>query len=184
MVPPAPSLCDNSMPPRITRKSRRPRASDRTMVDTVQPERLLSFANRLASSHYRKPCRRRRGEVRSTAERVVRRTGLEVKELSSGHGRSVSLDIPLYRTAHYTSNPAPPDYLCKGEWLLKNSFRRASGKNRRARKPYKRLSRNWDTFTLIRNHQLRSFSTPTRFRISPPALPPRSACDELWSVRS
>ena len=31
------------MPPRTTRKSTRPRASDRTMVDTVQPPRLPSF---------------------------------------------------------------------------------------------------------------------------------------------
>jgi len=28
------------------------------MVATVQPERLLRFANRLASSHHRKPCRK------------------------------------------------------------------------------------------------------------------------------
>jgi len=50
---------------------------------------------------------------------------------------------------------------CNQAWLLKNSFRRVSGENWRARKPYKGRSRNWDTFTLIRNHQLRSFSTTT-----------------------
>src|ERR1017187_811237 len=38
------------MPPRITRKSIRPRASDRSMVDTVQPQGLLSFRNRSARS--------------------------------------------------------------------------------------------------------------------------------------
>jgi hypothetical protein len=31
------------MPPRITRKSPRPRASDRSMVDTVPPHGLISF---------------------------------------------------------------------------------------------------------------------------------------------
>src|SRR5215831_11900268 len=33
------------------------------------------------------------------------------------------------------------------------------------RKPYKRLSRNWDTFTLIRNRRSKSFSTPTPFSL-------------------
>ena len=39
-------------------------------------------------------------EVRSVSQQNVSPSaqGLEVKELSSGHGRSVSLDIPLYRT--------------------------------------------------------------------------------------
>jgi hypothetical protein len=36
-VPQAPSLSRNPMPPRTTRKSDRPRASDRTMVGTAQP---------------------------------------------------------------------------------------------------------------------------------------------------
>src|SRR5712692_10790778 len=38
------------MPPRITRNSDRPRASDRTMVDTQIPVSLASFKTRLASS--------------------------------------------------------------------------------------------------------------------------------------
>src|SRR5579864_5736891 len=42
-VPMAPSLCVTPMPPRITRKSTRPRASDRPMVDTVQPQALAQF---------------------------------------------------------------------------------------------------------------------------------------------
>ena len=49
-MPVAPSLCVNPIPPRITRKSTRPRASDRTMVDIVQPQGLPSFRNRMASS--------------------------------------------------------------------------------------------------------------------------------------
>ena len=42
------------MPPRTTRKSNRPRASDRSMVDTVQPQGLLSFRNRSAASPLKK----------------------------------------------------------------------------------------------------------------------------------
>src|SRR6266699_6237673 len=45
-VPVAPSLCVTPMPPRITRKSTRPRASDRPMVDTVQPHGLI-FVSKL-----------------------------------------------------------------------------------------------------------------------------------------
>src|ERR1700720_4559843 len=37
------SLLINYMPPRITRKSYRPRASDRTMVDNLQPRSLSCF---------------------------------------------------------------------------------------------------------------------------------------------
>ena len=37
------SLCEISIPPRITRKSTRPRASDRSMVDTAQPYGLIRF---------------------------------------------------------------------------------------------------------------------------------------------
>ena len=39
-VPVALSLCDIPMPSRTTRKSTRPGASDRSMVDTVQPPGL------------------------------------------------------------------------------------------------------------------------------------------------
>src|SRR6185503_12707249 len=42
-VPMVPSLCVIPMPPRITRESIRPRASDRSMVDTVQPHGLIRF---------------------------------------------------------------------------------------------------------------------------------------------
>jgi hypothetical protein len=48
---------------------------------------------------------------------------------------------------------------------------------------YKRRSRNWDTFTLIRSRRLRSFSTPTAFITSvAPALgltPSRFSCRRL-----
>ena len=71
------------------------------MVDTVQPERLLSFANRLASSHHKSHAERRRGEVRITAERVAQCTGAGSQEiLLPFRSWSVSSDIPLYRTGH------------------------------------------------------------------------------------
>jgi hypothetical protein len=41
------SLLINYMPPRITRKSYRPRASDRTMVDTIRPRSLSCFRIRM-----------------------------------------------------------------------------------------------------------------------------------------
>src|SRR5271163_3177282 len=40
----------HAMPPRITRNSDRPRASNRTMVDTQIPGPLAKFMTRLASS--------------------------------------------------------------------------------------------------------------------------------------
>src|ERR1700732_2885872 len=46
----APSHPFHAMPPRITRNSDRPRASDRTMVATQIPVRLPSFKTRLAWS--------------------------------------------------------------------------------------------------------------------------------------
>src|SRR2546430_12023831 len=48
-VPVALSLCEIPMPSRTTRKSTRPGASDRSMVDTVQPPGLASFRDRSAS---------------------------------------------------------------------------------------------------------------------------------------
>jgi len=105
-VPVAPSLCVTPMPPRITRKSTRPRASDRPMVDTVQPHGLLSFTNRSASSLLVKmqPLRWNNAKpipghdprpAPSTTER-----GLDVAEISppSGRGRSIFLTSTFYRS--------------------------------------------------------------------------------------
>src|SRR6516225_6844553 len=44
---------------------------------------------------------------------------------------------------------------------LKNSIARPLGKKQRSRMLYKRRSRNRDTFTIIRDCQERTFSTPT-----------------------
>src|SRR5712691_12529666 len=46
------------MPPRITRKSYRPRASDRTMVDNVQPRSLSCFRIRKRRHENRMDLRR------------------------------------------------------------------------------------------------------------------------------
>src|ERR1700682_5842940 len=48
------------MPPRITRKSYRPRASDRTMVDNVQPRRLSCFRIRKRRHDNRMDLRKKR----------------------------------------------------------------------------------------------------------------------------
>src|SRR5467141_1048230 len=52
------SLLINYMPPRITRKSYRPRASDRTMVDNVQPRSLSCFRIRKRRHENRMDLRR------------------------------------------------------------------------------------------------------------------------------
>ena len=49
-APSTTSLLVNYRPPRITRKSYRPRASDRTMVDTIQPRSLSCF--RIRKRHH------------------------------------------------------------------------------------------------------------------------------------
>jgi hypothetical protein len=56
-------------------------------------------------------------EVRSVSQQNVSPSaqGLEVKELSSGHGRSVSLDIPLYRTGDSVSYALPMVNECYGD---------------------------------------------------------------------
>jgi hypothetical protein len=46
-------------------------------------------------------------------------------------------------------------------WLLKNSIAVSFGRKRRARMPYKRPSRNRDTFSIIRDCHKLTFSTPT-----------------------
>src|ERR1700726_367278 len=52
------SLLINYMPPRITRKSYRPRASDRTMVDNLQPRSLSCFRIRKRRHENRMDLRR------------------------------------------------------------------------------------------------------------------------------
>jgi hypothetical protein len=91
------------MPPRITRKSTRPRASDRPMVDTVQPHGLLSFRNRSASSLLNEDAaaemeqRKTNPGARHQTSVFHSHRGLDVAEIlpPSGRGRSISLTSPF-----------------------------------------------------------------------------------------
>ena len=73
------------------------------MVDTVQPGTLAEFRKPIGVVASQKAMPKGE-EVRSVPPQNVSPSaqGLEVKELSSpsGRQRSVSLDIPLYRTGH------------------------------------------------------------------------------------
>src|SRR2546425_1806317 len=100
------------MPSRTTRKSTRPGASDRSMVDTVQPPGLASFRDRSASPRLEDRATKMGNRLNVShghprTKRLSSLTGLEVKQFfsTSGRGRSVFLDIPLYRSGDYTQNP-------------------------------------------------------------------------------
>ncbi len=85
MVSRTPSLCVNSMPPRITRKSRRPRASDRTMVATRTTGTLASFRKSIGVVASQKAMPKGE-EVRSVPPQNVSQIaqGLEVQEIRAG----------------------------------------------------------------------------------------------------
>jgi len=122
-VPLALCLCVNPIPPRTTQESHRPRVSDRTMVDRVYnrvglPSVAIEWRYRNQSTESNCDGTTRSTKVvtgTSEASVLHRWQGLEAKELSfaSGRGKTILLDIPLYRTAHYTPNP-PPRLVCKG----------------------------------------------------------------------
>jgi hypothetical protein len=79
------------MPPRTTRKSHRPRVSDRTMVGTAQP--LCLSASETEGRRYDMTMNLGKSEI--TAPRY--NAGLDDEMPSSRRG-SVFLDIPFYRT--------------------------------------------------------------------------------------
>jgi len=90
-VPEAPSLSRNPMPPRTTRKSYRPRVSDRTMVGSAQPFCL----SRQKPNGSRCNITMNLGKSEITAPH--NNTGLD-DQISSGRAGTVFLDIPFYRT--------------------------------------------------------------------------------------
>src|SRR5438128_9945251 len=100
------------MPSRTTRKSTRPGASDRSMVDTVQPPGLASFRDRSASPRLEDRATKMGNRLNVShggtprTKRLSSLTGLEVKQFfsTSGRGRSIYLDIPLYRSADSAQN--------------------------------------------------------------------------------
>src|SRR5437879_13566040 len=80
------------MPPRTTRKSHRPRVSDRTMVGTAQP--LCLSASETEGRRYDMPMNRGRSEI--TAPHY--NAGLD-DEMPSSHRGTVFLDIPSPETS-------------------------------------------------------------------------------------
>jgi hypothetical protein len=83
------------MPPRTTRKSYRLRASDRTMVGTLQPN-CLSHQKPKASSR-----QQHESAKKENPKSLPTLRGLESRAqicAPSGRRRSFSLDSPLYRT--------------------------------------------------------------------------------------
>src|SRR5580700_11973962 len=84
------------MPPRTTRKSHRPRVSDRTMVGTAQP--LCLSASETEGRRYDMTMNLGKSEI--TAPHY--NAGLDDEMLSSRR-RAVCLDIPFYRTVFSSS---------------------------------------------------------------------------------
>ena len=94
----APSHPLHVMPPRITRNSHRPRASDRTMVASeATSSRLPLFRTRwhryISGGTYE------HGNRPNLPREVNRQVGwISRKNLHSGRGGAFFLDIPFYRT--------------------------------------------------------------------------------------
>ena len=103
----APSHRYHAMPPRRTRNSDRPRASDRTMVAT-KSNRLPSFKNRRTLSPLENEPRERKSSPEknlSSDREPSANSGLDIdtKNFSpTGRGRGFSVDIPFYRTSYLT----------------------------------------------------------------------------------
>ncbi len=96
----------HAMPPRITRNSDRPRASNRTMVDTQIPGPLAKFKTRLASSPpedeshgYGKQAQRTSRANRGAHSQAVGWISRQKIFSASGRGGNFFLDIPFYRTS-------------------------------------------------------------------------------------
>ena len=91
------SLSRNPMPPRITRKSDRRKASDRTMVGLAQPTLLVCVRNRSASlRQHHESAEKRNSQSLAT---LLGLDGKTISPVSYRRGGSICLDIPFYRTA-------------------------------------------------------------------------------------
>jgi hypothetical protein len=93
------------MPPRITRNSDRPRASNRTMVDTQIPGPLAKSKTRSASSPLEDEshdmANKHRRTLSSKSGGTLTGSGLDLEtKIFSASGRrgNFFLDIPFYRT--------------------------------------------------------------------------------------
>src|SRR5437660_4349705 len=79
----APSHPLHAMPPRITRNSHRPRASDRTMVDIV----LLAASCTLEPCHPQQQRNLMRMDNKPNTFRVTKQSGLDLEKQSRSSGR-------------------------------------------------------------------------------------------------
>src|SRR5215467_531176 len=113
------------MPSRITPKSTRPPVSDRTMVDTVQPQALASFGNRSASSLLMKMplLRWNKAKPKDHTARHQNRASLIADKgrdaanhrRTSGRGRRMSLTSPLIEQAIALIILPGSGHLCNGD---------------------------------------------------------------------
>ena len=145
----APSHTLHAMPPRITRNSHRPRASDRTMVDLEHQFGLPLFRTRWHRHHPRRKLMSMGNRPSFSREAQFQWAGSRETNLASGRGRTfflTSLFIELIDRGRWPVRVNE----CNRLWLLKNSHSRSSQKFHRARMPYKRRSRFWWTFSTPR----------------------------------
>jgi hypothetical protein len=94
----APSHPLHVMPPRRTRNSHRPRASDRTMVDLEQQSGLPPSRTRWHRHHPRRKLMSMGNRPSFSREAKLQWAGSREKNLASGRGRTFFLDIPFDRT--------------------------------------------------------------------------------------
>src|ERR1700686_276419 len=90
-----------SRPLRTTRKSTRPRASDRSMVATIQPHGLMRFEIGVVATKEDAATAMGTTQVQDTrrASSMVRGTGCRETNLRVRRREKNVLDIPFYRSA-------------------------------------------------------------------------------------
>src|SRR5712692_4667075 len=112
------------MPPRITRKSYRPRASDRTMVDNVQPRSLSCFRIRKRHHENRMDLRRANNPEPLTMTWAGERSEHFCSFQSPG--LSFLLTLPFIERAYRTSTvlagkmPGNPTIRPSGRWRIES----------------------------------------------------------------
>src|SRR6516164_2839140 len=96
-VPSTASLLVNYSPPRITTKSCRPRASDRTMVDTFQPRRLSCF--RIRKRRHENRMNQEKTKTPKPSQHDMGWKAQRTFSLLPVAGEIFLLTLPFYRTA-------------------------------------------------------------------------------------
>src|SRR5271157_1852461 len=101
----APSHPLHVMPPRITRNSHRPRASDRTMVDASKHRLLAALSNSIGPPRSREKLIRMDNKPNFPTGIKLQWAGSRERLLGLRPRRSFFLDIPFYRT--HRPDPTP-----------------------------------------------------------------------------